>query len=90
MKAFITTAIGDIVTKIEAHEAPEYFKVISIDSHCSVLENIDNPSDKRITAYQFIGSNFNTVPNYRIFIKRPTLPHSTIQELQQNYPELFV
>ena len=90
MKAFITVAIGDIVTRIEAHEASKYLKVISTELQHCILENIDNPSDKRIVPYQFVGDDFDTIHDYRIFIKRPTLPHSTVQELQQNYPELFI
>ena len=90
MKYFIPVSIGDIVTRINVHEVSEYFKVISTEAEYHILENIDNPSDKRIVPYQFVASDIATIYNYRIFIKRPTLPHNTVQELQQNYPELFI
>ena len=90
MRDFITVAIGDIVTRIGVYKASKYLKVISTESNCCILENIDNPSDKRIVPYSFVEGDVDTIHDYRIFIKRPTLPHSTVQELQQNYPELFI
>ena len=91
MIPFTTIATGTIITRVSSDEISEYFKVISTEAEYHILvENIDNPSDKRIVPYQFVGSDITTNYNYCIFIKRPTLPHSTIQELQQNYPELFV
>lgn len=90
MIPFITVATGTIITRVSPDEISEYFKVISTEAEYHILENIDNPSDKRIIHYQFIGNDIATIYKYRIFIKRPTLLHSTVQELQQNYPELFI
>ena len=90
MIPFTTVATGTIITRVSPDEVSEYFKVISTEAEYYILENIDNPSDKRTVPYPFVRSDIATIYNYRIFIKRPTLPHSTVQELQQNYPELFI
>ena len=90
MIPFTTIATGTIITRVSPDEVSEYFKVISTEAEYYILENIDNPSDTRLVPYQFVSSDIATIYNYHIFIKRPTLPHSTVQELQQNYPELFI
>ena len=90
MIPFTTVATGTIITRTYPDKISEYFKVISTEAEYYILENIDNPSDKRIVPYPFVRSDIATFYSYRIFIKHPTLPHNTVQELQQNYPELFI